>query len=120
MSLIFKPKIPEGYVRGTPTKSTRLKAPKTNRKPWSPEDIQRLEQLRVLGVSYSDIGKLLKRSPATCTWMVHDLDLGLSIANLRAMVIDEVMYPVSAKELAKVFWDNPEAVRDTNREEGVK
>jgi hypothetical protein len=98
MSLVFKPKLPAGYVRGTPTKSTRLKRPKTNGSPWTPQDVERLLELRVIGVSYNDIGKLLKRSPATCTWIVHDRDLGLTINNLRNTTIADIMLAIETGE----------------------
>jgi|TARA_R110000751_G_scaffold44254_2_gene101386 hypothetical protein len=102
MSLLFKPKIKESYVdlvpesrkryvEGVLTKSILAKKPKTDYNPWSPADIERLIQLRGANISYNNIGKLLKRSPASCGWTVHDRMLRLEIRIIQKKLIEEIM-----------------------------
>jgi|TARA_B110000908_G_scaffold106383_1_gene125226 uncharacterized iron-regulated protein len=102
MSILFKPKIKESYeylvpesrktyTEGKITKTILDKKPKTEYNPLSSIDIERLIQLRGANISYNNIAKLLKRSPAYLGWVVHDKSLRMQIRTIQKKIIEEIM-----------------------------
>jgi hypothetical protein len=88
MSLIFVPKIPE-WIKNPPppTKSMIAKAPKTNRKPFGPVEINNIVFLRAINMSYNDMSKRLRRSPSTLAWVVHEKGLSYAIEDMREWLV---------------------------------
>jgi len=91
MSIIFKPKIREWF--GTTPKPTKVVEARTVRplKYWTSTELQKVVDLRALGVSLLDCAKLLKRGQHTISATIVHHDLYGRIAAKRRLLIDEVM-----------------------------
>ena len=44
-----------------------------------------------MNISYNNIAKLLKRSPAYLGWVVHDKSLRMQIRTIQKKIIEEIM-----------------------------
>ena len=89
MSLVFTPKIPKTLRQVAPLdKSKRENI--IERNPWSEKEIDLLINLRAIGVSYRDCGRILHRSQSTCSSMVANSNLYWRINEKRKANINEV------------------------------
>jgi len=92
MSLIFKPKIPTSF-RDTPEVIRKVEEGRIIRplKYWSNKELQRVVDLRSIGISLSECAKILKRGPTTISAVIVHHDLYEKIAEKKAMLIAEVL-----------------------------
>ena len=90
MSIIFKPKI-EKWLKSEPPKPRGFIRPF---KYWTDEELQKVVELRAIGISLADCAKELKRRLSTISSAIDYHDLYGRIAVKRRTLIDNVMKDV--------------------------
>jgi hypothetical protein len=98
MSLIFKPKIPESYSGHAVTKKSKsdviekaaAKLPIT-KKDWLTTDLDKVVELRAIGVSLEDMQSLIGRSSYSISAVIHDNKLYRRILEKRKAHIKNIM-----------------------------
>jgi hypothetical protein len=91
MSIIFKPKIAAWFGdRKEPVKSVVKKVSGRPHKYWVSSELQKVVDLRALGVSLSDTAKILNRGHTSVSAAIVHHDLYEKIAEKRAMHITGV------------------------------
>mgnify|MGYP003626273084 FL=1 len=97
MSIVFKPKIPASFKTSESIKAARVvRKVEEGRvirplKYWSNKELQKVVDLRALGISLLETSKILKRGPATISAVIVHHSLYQRIATKKAMHIAEVM-----------------------------
>jgi len=90
MSIVFKPKIKFKFSSGTlTTKPTKVVA--REKWHWTNKDLNRLTELKALGLSYVEISKLLGRSANSCGTAMHTNKLKNAYKLRRQKLIEEIM-----------------------------
>ena len=87
MSLIFKPKIPERFIKPVGIEKNKH----TSVNPFTKDEINLLVELRALNMPYEACGKILKRCAGNCSHTVFRLKLYSRIDSKRQKLIDEVL-----------------------------
>ena len=88
MSIVFKPKFPEGFVLPEPPEPARSR---TNNSPLSDEEMTRLILLRAMNIPFNAIGKLMKKANGTCCFMVRENELEDQIRQVQGRLIADIM-----------------------------
>ena len=87
MSLVFKPKIPERFVKPVGIEKNKH----TSVNPFTKDEINLLVELRALNMPYEACGKILKRCAGNCSHTVFRLKLYSRIDNKREKLINGVL-----------------------------
>ena len=89
MSIVFKPKIKFNF--GSGKMQPKTKTVRREIKYWTTIELGNLVELRAIGLSYKDCGKLMGRSQSACVSACDFNDLHSSIRRSRQKLIDEVL-----------------------------
>jgi hypothetical protein len=89
MSIVFKPKIKFNFSSGMLTRPTKVVA--REKWHWTNKDLNRLTELKALGLSYVEISKLLGRSANSCGTAMHTNKLKSTYKLRRQKLIEEIM-----------------------------
>lgn len=60
-------------------------------RPWTCDELDLLQELRILAVSFEDISKILGRSGTMCHFMVQTYDLAPIISAKREAIINSIV-----------------------------
>ena len=90
MSLIFKPKIKFSFGAGK-LSSVKTKNVPRELNPWTNKELNKLVELKALGLTYTAIGPILNRSPNSCGVAISDKNLISKYKKRRLELITEVM-----------------------------